>query len=171
MTQMSIIKFTNGFLASDGVENQADLFVDESSGLIIAPHEVPEGAQVQTIDLRSRILSPGLIDVQLNGCCGINFSETSIDSKDSTRKVYEALAGLIKTGVTSFLPTLTTSKKEASRQVGTGCYESLMFLSHFTGPPPLQILELYQTNYILIRFIIGTPIVRPQWPQKKPSGG
>lgn len=115
---MSIIKFTNSILASDGVERQQDLFVDVSTGRIINAGQVPEGAQVQTVDLGGRILSPGFIDVQLNGCCGINFSESHGDSEDSTKKVHEALVGLIQTGVTSFLPTLTTAKKEAFQQVG-----------------------------------------------------
>lgn len=119
-----MIKFTNGTLASDGVEDQGDLFVDKRPGCIIAPHEVPEGVQVQTIDLRGGILSPGLIDIQLNGCFGVNFSETSVDSEDSTRKVHEALAGLIQTGVTSFLPTLTTATKEAFRRVCIGFHKS-----------------------------------------------
>ena len=133
MTNTSIIKFTNGILASDGVERQQSLFVDESTGRITDVQQVQEGAQVQTVDLSGRFLSPGLIDIQLNGCCGTNFSECHSGSDHSIKKVHEALVGLIQTGVTSFLPTLTKAKKEAFRQV---CYLFIV-ISHSAPYDPV----------------------------------
>ncbi|OAA53490.1 Glucosamine-6-phosphate isomerase [Niveomyces insectorum RCEF 264] len=113
----SIVRLTNCVLASDGVEKAGDLYLCETTGKIVAaPEPSSEAVSVTTVDLGGRLVSPGLIDVQLNGCCGLNFSEEPPDDgaagADYVETVREALVGLLATGVTSFLPTLTTSKRE-----------------------------------------------------------
>lgn len=51
------------------------------------------------------IVAPGLIDNQVNGYMGIDFSGTDL----STEKVIQAAGGMWKDGVTTFLPTLLTN--------------------------------------------------------------
>jgi len=107
-----ITKFTNGLLLRNSELVEEDLWVDSHTGKILerqsafyGEHLVPD----QIIDLNGKILSPGFIDVQLNGAHGLDFSvpcESYIsDLKDTNRK-------LIKSGVTSYLPTLTSQKPE-----------------------------------------------------------
>jgi hypothetical protein len=70
----------------------------------------------RTVDLDQAILSPGLIDVQINGCFGVDFSDWP--SEDVLGRTAEEayLDGLEKaardltcTGVTSFVPTIIVS--------------------------------------------------------------
>jgi N-acetylglucosamine-6-phosphate deacetylase len=53
--------------------------------------------------VRSGLLTPGLVDIQVNGAFGVDFAE--IDD-DGMRRI---VAGLPRTGVTRFLPTLITA--------------------------------------------------------------
>ena len=66
---------------------------------------IPERCQV--IDLAGQTLSPGFIDLQLNGCGGVLFnssiSEDTLDSMHATN---------LRFGCTSFLPTLITCSDE-----------------------------------------------------------
>lgn len=67
--------------------------------------EVPEG--IETIDLQGKILAPGFIDLQLNGCGGVNFND------DISLKTFETMHKTnLKTGTTSYLPTLITTSDE-----------------------------------------------------------
>ncbi len=60
-----------------------------------------------TIDLKGMILSPGFIDLQLNGCGGVLFND---DISINTLKIMNETNN--KYGCTSFLPTLITSPDE-----------------------------------------------------------
>ena len=53
-------------------------------------------------------VSPGLIDIQLNGFAGIDFCDADLDA----RKVPDILPALWKTGVTTFCPTVITNTQE-----------------------------------------------------------
>lgn len=67
-------------------------------------------------DLNGATLSPGLIDIQINGCFGVDFSQWITDDhvgrtpeeayQDGLEKVERDLA---QTGVTSFVPTVIVS--------------------------------------------------------------
>lgn len=54
------------------------------------------------------IISPGFIDVQINGYAGKSFTEAGLSVED----ILKATQGLWKEGVTSYLPTIITSTKE-----------------------------------------------------------
>jgi N-acetylglucosamine-6-phosphate deacetylase len=75
----------------------ADATVAFEDGRIVAADGRPD------IVLPEGILAPGLIDLQLNGCFGIDFAESSPD------EWREAARRLCATGVTAFLPTLITA--------------------------------------------------------------
>ena len=78
----------------------------------------------RTIDLDQAILSPGLIDVQINGCFGVDFSDWP--SEDVLGRTAEEayLDGLEKaardltcTGVTSFVPTIIVSMRVVTSRI------------------------------------------------------
>lgn len=56
----------------------------------------------------SDFLSPGFIDLQVNGFAGVDFNDPSI----STQNVAEAIRAQFKTGVTRVLPTIITGSEE-----------------------------------------------------------
>ncbi len=65
----------------------------------------------EIIDLKGMILSPGFIDLQLNGCGGVLFND------DISRRTLEIMNETNKKfGCTSFLPTLITSPDERIRK-------------------------------------------------------
>lgn len=68
-------------------------------------------ADLPTKDLNGANLSPGFIDLQLNGCGGVMFNdEITTQTIDTMHKAN------LKSGCTSFLPTLITSSDENMRQ-------------------------------------------------------
>ncbi|XTZ37273.1 N-acetylglucosamine-6-phosphate deacetylase [Salmonella enterica] len=64
--------------------------------------------------LNGALLAPGFIDVQLNGCGGVQFNDTpeavSVETLEIMQQANE------KSGCTSFLPTLITSSDELMKQ-------------------------------------------------------
>ncbi|KAK4190804.1 family 9 carbohydrate esterase [Podospora australis] len=112
LTKTGITKLTNCWLVTrDSTLIQSDLWVGSTTGKILNSQAafyddflVPE----HTIDLQGRIVSPGFIDCQLNGAFGFNFS-TVMDDMSLYRKELDALnKKLLTTGVTSYLPTVTS---------------------------------------------------------------
>lgn len=66
------------------------------------------------IDCQGSIISPGFIDVQINGGFGVDFSAyTSADLEENVKKVAR---GILAHGVTSFCPTIVTSPPDLYRQ-------------------------------------------------------
>jgi len=65
-----------------------------------------------TVDLGGKILSPGLIDAQLNGAFGCDFSSIPDDPSMYGKTIRLVNKSLITTGVTSYVPTLTSQRKD-----------------------------------------------------------
>ncbi len=64
------------------------------------------------VRLTSGVLAPGMIDLQINGCFGVDFAAATPEQWTQARR------GLARTGVTSFLPTLVTAAlTKLSRQL------------------------------------------------------
>jgi N-acetylglucosamine-6-phosphate deacetylase len=101
-------------LTPDGVV-RSDLA--SKDGLI--SDRTPSGADV-TIDAEGLLIAPGLIDLQINGGFGLDFTA-------EPSSIWEIGAQLPKTGVTSFLPTIITAP--ASQRL-----EALAVIAE--GPPP-----------------------------------
>ncbi|MGO2508787.1 MAG: N-acetylglucosamine-6-phosphate deacetylase [Vibrio hibernica] len=76
---------------------------------VVKIDELPK--DIETIDLNGDILSPGFIDLQLNGCGGVMLNDQI--TADTMQIMH--LANL-KSGCTSFLPTLITSSDEDMKQ-------------------------------------------------------
>jgi len=115
-----ITKFTNCRLVIGNGLVEQDLWVSSATGKIVRSQEVFYGENVVpdiTIDLKGKIISPGLIDVQLNGAFGFNFSQIPEDPSSYGKTLRQVNKRLIQTGVTSYLPTLTSEKIEVYHQV------------------------------------------------------
>ncbi|RSL61927.1 hypothetical protein CEP54_006031 [Fusarium duplospermum] len=109
----SITKFTNCRLARGDNLVSEDLWVSSHTGTILSSQAtffdsgtLPD----RVIDLGDRIISPGLIDVQLNGAFGFNFSTLPEDISEYPKAVADVNKKLTTTGVTSYVPTLTSQK-------------------------------------------------------------
>ena len=112
-----IIRFTNCHVAQNSALSRRDLWIDSTSGKIIAPqtafwHHYPRPAE--TIDLQGKIISPGFIELQLNGYAGFDFSVPCHDYADRLKQTNRQL---IKGGVTSYLATVTSAKPEVYHEV------------------------------------------------------
>ncbi|KAK0190972.1 carbohydrate esterase family 9 protein [Armillaria mellea] len=110
-----LVCFTNCLLPQeDGSLLQKDLWIDQVRGVILdaqrsfySRKERPD----KVVDLGGNILSPGLIDIQINGAYGFDFSVFDGDEqayKDGLATVAEKI---VETGVTSLVPTIITQER------------------------------------------------------------
>ena len=93
-----------------------DVLVDHAviinNGLIESVCPVAElSKDIDVRDLHGANLSPGFIDLQLNGCGGVMFNDEI--TAETIQIMHDAN---LKSGCTSFLPTLITSSDENMRQ-------------------------------------------------------
>lgn len=74
--------------------------------------ELPSGIEQRS--LNGAIVSPGFIDVQLNGCGGVQFNDTAeavtVETLEIMQKANE------KSGCTNYLPTLITTSDDLMKQ-------------------------------------------------------
>ncbi|TEB38469.1 carbohydrate esterase family 9 protein [Coprinellus micaceus] len=110
----SLVGFTNCLIVQeDGTSLQGDLWVDEASGLIVDAKRAFFQAKQRPgkmVDLGGNILSPGFLDIQINGAYGFDFSVYEGDEAylQGMKVVAERI---VETGVTSLLPTVITQEK------------------------------------------------------------
>ncbi|GMT20568.1 hypothetical protein PFISCL1PPCAC_11865, partial [Pristionchus fissidentatus] len=78
--------------------------------------EEKSGADVQ-VDCCGLILSPGFIDIQINGGFGFDFSTWTDDAVAYLKGVSMVALRLLEHGVTSFAPTMITSSPETYKSV------------------------------------------------------
>jgi N-acetylglucosamine-6-phosphate deacetylase len=120
----SITKFTNCRLVKGKQLVCEDLWISSQTGKILNGEDLFYDSRTspdQVIDLGGRILSPGFIDVQLNGAYGFNFSTDMLNSASYVNELVRVKKSLIKTGVTSFLPTITSERPEVYHKVSSLC--------------------------------------------------
>jgi len=121
-TRTYITQFTNCRLVKENQLISEDLWVSSETGKILNGQDIfyhERTAPDQVIDLGGRILSPGLIDVQLNGAFGFNFSIAPENPALYAKDFRRIRRNLVETGVTSFLPTLTSQRAEVYHKVGS----------------------------------------------------
>lgn len=86
---------------------------------------------IKTIDLNGANLTPGFIDLQLNGCGGVMFNGAE------TQKTLEIMqAANLKSGTTSYLPTFITDADE-------GIKRALQVARDFMEKTPNEVLGLH----------------------------
>lgn len=123
-----ITRFTNCRLVRGDELVREDLWVSSKTGKIISSQStffdeltLPD----ESIDLGGRIVSPGMIDVQLNGAFGFNYSTLFDDGTQYAKKVADVNRRLVATGVTSYVPTLTSQQPELYQKVSMASPHSL----------------------------------------------
>jgi hypothetical protein len=116
-----VLKFTNCLLVKGNDLVKEDLWVSSVTGKILNGQQILYGhrtAPEEIVDLGGRILSPGLIDTQLNGAYGFDFSIIPEEGTVAYSKgVLRVNRSLVATGVTSYLPTLTSQRREVYQTV------------------------------------------------------
>jgi N-acetylglucosamine-6-phosphate deacetylase len=121
---IGIIKFTNCRILKGIQLVDEDLWINSQTGRIVDGQDVffhHRTSPDQVINLGGRIVSPGFIDVQLNGAYGFNFSIEAESPAAYAKELIRVKKSLVNTGVTSFLPTLTSQRPEVYHKVGSIC--------------------------------------------------
>jgi N-acetylglucosamine-6-phosphate deacetylase len=116
-------KFTNCRLVRGESLVKSDLWVSSLTGKIIDSQVAFYDELVipdRVVDLGGRIISPGLIECQLNGAFGFNFSECPGNVADYRERLKELNRELVKTGVTSYVPTITSQLPHLYKKVCVG---------------------------------------------------
>lgn len=115
-----LTKFTNCRLLKGDALVEGDLWVSSVSGKVIDSQASFYDELVlpdKIIDLGGRILSPGMIECQLNGAFGFNFSTLLDDMSEYGEKLQEVNRLMVQTGVTSYIPTITSQLPEMYQKV------------------------------------------------------
>ncbi|CAK9303897.1 unnamed protein product [Gordionus sp. m RMFG-2023] len=104
-----LTQFTDCFILRDHKIFKEDIWVRR--GKIIDPKPVffdEKRIADEVYFCNNNIISPGFIDVQINGAFGIDFSQLQ-DHHDPNKDIQFVGEKLLKHGVTSFVPTIITS--------------------------------------------------------------
>ncbi|CAH6865448.1 N-acetylglucosamine-6-phosphate deacetylase [Vibrio chagasii] len=121
------------YTGSDVLTDHAVVIENEQIKKVCPISELPEGIEVR--DLDGANLSPGFIDLQLNGCGGVMLNDEI--TAETMQIMHKAN---LKSGCTSFLPTLITSSDEDMRAVITAAreyhnqYQNQSLGLHLEGP-------------------------------------
>ncbi|EPS96629.1 hypothetical protein FOMPIDRAFT_88546 [Fomitopsis schrenkii] len=110
-----LVCFTNCLLPlEDGSLVERDLWIDERRGVILDSQKtffLRRDRPDRVIDLGGNVLSPGLIDIQINGAYGFDFSVYEGDDEAYRTGLRNVAEKIIETGVTSLVPTIITQEK------------------------------------------------------------
>ena len=112
-----ITKLTNCRLVLPDDVVRRDLWVSGTTGRILDPQTAfydQHAAPATSVDLGGRLVAPGFIDLQLNGYHGMDFS---VPRQGYARELRRVARELVRTGVTSYMPTLTSQRSEVYREV------------------------------------------------------
>ncbi len=121
------------FTGSDVLNNHAVIIDGVSIQAVCPVTELPEN--IELVDLDGANLTPGFIDLQLNGCGGVMFND-----EINSEAIHTMHRANLKSGCTSFLPTLITSSDEdmkaaiAATRDYQNQYENHSLGLHLEGP-------------------------------------
>lgn len=121
------------YTGSDVLTEHAVIIENDLIQSVVPVAELPEGIEVK--DLNGANLSPGFIDLQLNGCGGVMLNDDI--TAETMQIMHEAN---LKSGCTSFLPTLITSSDEDMRAAISAAreyhnkYQNQSLGLHLEGP-------------------------------------
>ncbi|MGR5111903.1 N-acetylglucosamine-6-phosphate deacetylase [Vibrio jasicida] len=96
------------YTGSDVLTDHAVIIDNDQIQSVVPVTQLPEGIEIK--DLDGANLSPGFIDLQLNGCGGVMLNDEI--TPETMQIMHEAN---LKSGCTSFLPTLITSSDKDMR--------------------------------------------------------
>lgn len=94
------------------LEDYAVIIIGKIIKTICSVRKLPK--YIKTYDLSGAILAPGFIDLQINGCGGVQFNDYIKSISLQTLKKMQDVNQ--RSGCTSFLPTLITSKESLMRR-------------------------------------------------------
>ncbi|KAK3679351.1 N-acetyl-glucosamine-6-phosphate deacetylase [Recurvomyces mirabilis] len=106
-----ITRLTGGRLVRGNKLVEDDLWISQE--VFYEHHAVPD----EIVDLKGKILCPGFIDVQFNGAFGFDFSTVPEEIGEYQKGLKRLNKHLIRTGVTSYLPTLPSQQAEVYHKV------------------------------------------------------
>ncbi|KIP08673.1 carbohydrate esterase family 9 protein [Phlebiopsis gigantea 11061_1 CR5-6] len=110
-----LVCFTNCLLPlEDGSLVEQDLWIDERRGVILDAQRtffLRRDRPARVIDLKGNILSPGYLDIQINGAYGFDFSVFDGDHEAYRQGLKNVAEKIVETGVTSLVPTIITQEK------------------------------------------------------------
>lgn len=115
---------------SESIINDHAVVIENTLIKNIIPLDALEST-MQTIDLQGANISPGFIDLQLNGCGGVMFN--GAETVD-TLTIMQATN--LKSGTTSYLPTFITDSDE-------GIERALLATRHYIEETPNEVLGLH----------------------------
>jgi len=164
---LSILTFTQctsekDFMTIEGIlySNKKPVSIEISDGKII---RIKQGKK--STDGPQLIIAPGLVDIQINGYTGIDFSDPDLTAEDLKKVV----AGQWEIGVTTIFPTVTTNDHEylmnSFKALSNALTDPEISMSvpgfHLEGPfrlPDLQEFKQYQeAANNMIRLITVAP--------------
>jgi N-acetylglucosamine-6-phosphate deacetylase len=119
--QNGITKLTNCRVLRGDALVWDDVWVSSATGKIVRSQSafyddlaMPD----EVVDLGGRIVSPGFIECQLNGAYGFNFSTMTDDMAQYGKQLHDLNRKLAQTGVTSYIPTVTSQTGDLYKKVG-----------------------------------------------------
>ncbi|CAE6890332.1 Belongs to the metallo-dependent hydrolases superfamily. NagA family [Vibrio sp. B1FLJ16] len=121
------------YTGSDVLTEHAVIIENDLIQSVVPVAELPKGIEVK--DLNGANLSPGFIDLQLNGCGGVMLNDDI--TAETMQIMHEAN---LKSGCTSFLPTLITSSDDDMREAISAAreyhnkYQNQSLGLHLEGP-------------------------------------
>lgn len=110
-----ITRFTGCRLVKGNRLVEEDLWISSVTGKILRSQEVFYEHHVvpdDVVDLGGKILAPGFLDVQFNGAFGFDFSTIPDDMQTYAKGLRRLNRHLVRTGVTSYLPTIPSQRAE-----------------------------------------------------------
>lgn len=114
-----IIQFTNCRLMRDNKLVNDDLWI--RNGVILDPEKIFFEEKKQSnlqIDCNNLIISPGLIDAQLNGGFGYDFtSDFDVEEVSTSEKLQKVSQKVLQYGVTAYCPTIVSSGADVYAKV------------------------------------------------------
>ncbi len=118
--QNGITKLTNCRLLRGDDLVWDDIWISSATGKVIRSQTAFYDELImpdEVINLGGRIVSPGFIECQLNGAYGFNFSTMSDDMAHYGKQLRDLNKKLAETGVTSYIPTVTSQTSDLYKQV------------------------------------------------------
>ncbi len=136
------------YTGSDVLSEHALIIENDLITSIVPAADLPSGIEVK--DLAGANVSPGFIDLQLNGCGGVMLNDEI--TAETMQIMHEAN---LKSGCTSFLPTLITSSDADMRAAITAAreyhakYKNQSLGLHLEGPY-LNVMKkgIHSVDYI-----------------------
>ena len=136
------------YTGNDVLVDHAVVIKDQLIDSVCPLADLPQG--LETLDLNGVNVSPGFIDLQLNGCGGVMFNDEI--TAETMQVMHKAN---LKSGCTSYLPTLITSSDEDMRQAIAAArdyhaqYQNQSLGLHLEGPY-LNVMKkgIHSVDYI-----------------------